>query len=489
MPSFRRALFFSFAGKYSTLIIDFVSVMIISRIFTPAEIGVYSLAAASIVIGQMLRDFGLSLYIIQEKELTTPKIQGCFTISLILCWVISLGYFISAPYIGDYFNSPKTADLVQILAINFLLIPFGTFTLSLLKREMLFDKIMKIDVTSTILRVGALLIMAFQGAGIISLAVASVIGTGVTVLMTFPHTDWKHYRFNFKNIKQIASYSTTVSATNILEELKNVISEMSIAKAISVEAVAFYSKAVSTAGIFSKLILQFMIPVIQPYMAKLKRDNNPVDQTTLKIFSYLQVISFPFYAFVYFFSDEVIFHLYGDQWGAVPELLEVICITMYIVYITPIAEQFLNVLGHEKQTLRLTFGLIGLRVLMLVVFFTYKLDMLALLYLFLSISLVRLLFVAPMLKRFLAVPYYQLFGTATKNLGIAAALFVGFHIETRWLNLNPIGYLDLLFIILCSFTIWFLLVLLFKHPILEELRQTLPPKISRFIPGTKGKYN
>ena len=59
---------------------------------------------------------------------------------------------------------------------------------------------------------------------------------------------------------------------------------------------------------------------------------------------------------------------------------------MYVVYLTPIAEQFLNVLGHEKLTLRLTIFLMTTRILLIIVFFTYNLTVTELLYLFLLIA-------------------------------------------------------------------------------------------------------
>ncbi len=52
MPSVRRALALSFAGKYSSLAIHTVAVMVLARLLTPAEIGVYSVAAAVVGLAE-----------------------------------------------------------------------------------------------------------------------------------------------------------------------------------------------------------------------------------------------------------------------------------------------------------------------------------------------------------------------------------------------------------------------------------------------------
>lgn len=68
--------------------------MVISRVLTPEELGGYSLAIGSIAIGQVLRDFGLSLYLVQTKEISdkkSPKLLHHFYHSLLdNCYIVLL---------------------------------------------------------------------------------------------------------------------------------------------------------------------------------------------------------------------------------------------------------------------------------------------------------------------------------------------------------------------------------------------------------------
>ncbi len=60
MPSIRKALALSFAGKYSSLAIHTVAVMVLARLLTPAEIGVYSVGAAVVALAHDRRHDRLS---------------------------------------------------------------------------------------------------------------------------------------------------------------------------------------------------------------------------------------------------------------------------------------------------------------------------------------------------------------------------------------------------------------------------------------------
>jgi len=67
--SVRRSLALSFAQRYVATIITFVSTLILARLLLPAQIGIFSLCAAFVAIASVVRDFGVSEYLIQEASI------------------------------------------------------------------------------------------------------------------------------------------------------------------------------------------------------------------------------------------------------------------------------------------------------------------------------------------------------------------------------------------------------------------------------------
>ena len=57
MSGVRSALLFSFAERYALIVINQAANLLIARLLTPAEIGVYSVTLAVMSIAQVLRDF------------------------------------------------------------------------------------------------------------------------------------------------------------------------------------------------------------------------------------------------------------------------------------------------------------------------------------------------------------------------------------------------------------------------------------------------
>ena len=81
MASVYRSLSFSFIERIVLIGVMLVSYVLIARLLTPEEIGIYSVATALIAIGQVVRDFGIGNFLIQEKELTKAHVRTAFGIS------------------------------------------------------------------------------------------------------------------------------------------------------------------------------------------------------------------------------------------------------------------------------------------------------------------------------------------------------------------------------------------------------------------------
>ena len=64
----RQSLLLSFFGQYIVLVINFVSTIILARILTPSDIGIFSVAIFFVALSHILRDFGVGQYLIQEKN-------------------------------------------------------------------------------------------------------------------------------------------------------------------------------------------------------------------------------------------------------------------------------------------------------------------------------------------------------------------------------------------------------------------------------------
>lgn len=460
MSLVRRALFFSFLGKYSSLVLDFISVIIIARVLSPEDLGGYSLAAGSIVIGHMLRDFGLSLYIIKEKDLTLDKIQGCFTIAITLCWSIAAIYFFSSDFIGEFFGNSQISLLVKILSISFIFLPFGPIMISLLKRELKFEKIMVVSLTGTFVTTASTLCLLYLSYGVISIAIGVVLGSFTAVLFAVYLGEWRYYRLNFKYVIEIGRFTSFVSISNVLGQMKSIIPEVMIGKALSVEQVAYFGKGIATLNLFATLILSVVGSVVQPYIAKLKNSDQETNTSIYMIINSVLVLQWPFCAFVILFSSDLVHVLYGPQWEASVQLTKIFAVFLFIDGFVVMGDALLNAIGEVKFIFKFTLASTVARIALVFIFVEDGLVAIALS--FTALTFFRLFVLFPKLYSSFNLNWKPLVGIYTKNAALAAiVILVGFIFSPLTEDLNL--YVRFVLNSLLIGSVWLASVFLLKH--------------------------
>src|SRR5690554_620249 len=104
MASVRRAVIYSSLGRYLLMFIGLISSMIIARLLTPSEIGVFAVASSLVMIMAEFRVLGANAYLIREKELTNEKIRSSYGLTLLVSWFMGLAIIASAFPLAGFFE-------------------------------------------------------------------------------------------------------------------------------------------------------------------------------------------------------------------------------------------------------------------------------------------------------------------------------------------------------------------------------------------------
>src|SRR5258706_9149173 len=122
----RRALLISFAQNYGVLVLQFAASIFIARVLTPGEMGIFSVATVLVGIAHNFRDFGVANYVIQEKELTEDRIRSALGIAILVAWLLAAAMALLSGPMAEFYREPGVRSVMLVLALNFMLIPFGS---------------------------------------------------------------------------------------------------------------------------------------------------------------------------------------------------------------------------------------------------------------------------------------------------------------------------------------------------------------------------
>lgn len=332
MGNIRSSIVFSFAEKYLSLVLSLVGTMVLSRLLTPSDTGVYSLAAVWAGIAQVFRDLGVSQYIIQEKELTRDKIRAVYSVSFATSWSLALIIMLSAVPAARFYGEPRLFDVLSVLAFNFAIIPFGSVTMAYMSRELKFRDISIINLFSSLVSMVVSVALAMTGYGVMSLAWATPAATLTTVIvLVFFRPRDLPWLPGLKEVRRVLHFVGFAGGASIVDEIGVAAPDIIIGKQLGMHSVGIYSKALGTVKMFHRTVSSAINPIILPYFADTLRKQQDLKPVLVKASLYTTVLAWPFFLSLAAMAYPVVVVLLGDQWLEAIPVARVLCIG-YLFY-------------------------------------------------------------------------------------------------------------------------------------------------------------
>ncbi|MDB5963422.1 MAG: hypothetical protein JWP59_4716 [Massilia sp.] len=252
MANLRRSLVINFFSSSGTAFLQFGVSVILARILSPGEIGVFSMTIVFVNIAHVFRDFGVSGYLQREPDLTADKIRSASGVAFVISWTIALILFLASPSLGRWFSEPEIVPVMRVLSLSFVLIPFGAVTSALLAREMAAEKQATVSVITTVSYCMACLIFAWLGYGTMSLAYANVVNNIVAALAFIPFRP-KNLPVlpSFRHWRSVAHFGVGSLLSSFLTQVNNSIPDILLGKLGNARQVGLLSRANSTVTIFT----------------------------------------------------------------------------------------------------------------------------------------------------------------------------------------------------------------------------------------------
>lgn len=308
---------------------QFLVSLVIARILTPAEIGIYSIAVVLVNIAHVFRDFGVSTYLQREDDLTEGKVRSAVGVAYAIAWTIAGALLLGSSWAARYFGYAEIRPVMQILAVTFLFIPFSSVALALLLREYDARGIALGTLWGTVAHTATSLLLALNGFGAASLAwanLANVAATGLCYLWLRPEK--MAYLPRWGDVGGIVRFGSGALFANLVKSINDALPDLVLGKLGSARQVGLVSRANSTVHLFLYIAGSAMTFGSQTYLAKAHHAREPLEPVLYRAIALITAIGWPMLAVTAVAADEVIVGLYGDAWlAAAPAVLPLALMT------------------------------------------------------------------------------------------------------------------------------------------------------------------
>jgi len=327
--STRKSLAFSFLDRYASLAISVASSMVIARLLTPTEIGVFSVTMVLLMFVATVRDSGAGQYLEQERELTSERIRAVWAVQLGLGLGLACVVLLASYPVALFYHEPRMRNIMLVVALNYAINPFGSLTYAWLMREMRFESVALMRFSAGLSGALVSIFLAWQHHGPISLAFGALASTLANALIAVYHRP-KSFPWlpGVAEIRRVLAFGSKLTASTLITVLANNAPELFLGKLQSLTAAGLYSRSNGLVQMFNRLFVDAVGAVCLPWFARQSREHGSFVEPFLKSTAYVTAFGWSFCLALVCLAQPVVRLLYGHQWDQAVDLVRLLAVAM-----------------------------------------------------------------------------------------------------------------------------------------------------------------
>ena len=469
----RRNMAWVGASQAAFFLFQFAGSVVVARLLTPYEMGVYAVALAIVGVLGTIQAFGLTGFVVREAVLDNELMASVQAANTMLC------IFLAALIGGVSFFSGRLLheDGVRRVMLYLTLLPlldilqFGPS--AKLERHADFKSLAFVGggrtaISQVITIAGALLHYSY-----FSMAYGQIAASAFSVVAyNIIGSQHRSLRHSTKHLRRVASFGVQMLAISGVNSIALRLSEALLGRIVGLAALGLYSRASNLNNLVWENIHLVIGRVVFVDLSEQNRQNVPLRPVYLRIVAMMTALLWPMFIGLAVVSGPFILAVYGQRWVAAAQPLAVLAIAAcLLVSISMTWELFVikqqTSVQARVEVLRATFGLlvfVGCSFIGLVAAAAARILDAAF-----SIALYR-----PHLNRMTEttaqdfIPIYLTSASLTAlSVGPAAGYMACNGFSAR------ASLIGLLFSILVGVILWATALFMFNHPLAQEARYVL----------------
>lgn len=221
-----------------------VSVVVLARLLTPADHGLYAMAASVTVLLLLFRDLGFGTAAVQAPSLDPVQMATLGWIHLGLGGLLALLTLALAPGAAWFYGTPEVMPLLATMSISFVLIGAGGFVRSQLARELRFPEINLLETIAAVLGTAAMIAAAAGGAGAFAFVVFLLVSEAVATVLAWRAWRWRPEGiFDLGSVRPLYKTSADLTTYSVLSHLAAQLDTFAVGQSFGPRVLGLYNRS------------------------------------------------------------------------------------------------------------------------------------------------------------------------------------------------------------------------------------------------------
>jgi O-antigen/teichoic acid export membrane protein len=295
----------AFSAIYKSLI-QIIQLIILTRILSHEEFGIFAIVSIFINFAKIYMDFGVTNSIIQERNPSHTLLSSLFWINALSGLIISILVYVVSTPISYYYDAEVVSHVMKYMSVVFFTYSLSNLHRALMKKYFDFVKLAFVDCFSLTISFLTTIIAAYIGEGVWSFAYGAIIHSVVStlsIILLSKRYLIPSFEFDFKaSISSIKfglfqlGQNTTIFATTQVDVII-------IGKLLGLEILGVYNILKQYLYMLSQVVNPIIGNVVYPILSSINDDESKVDNLSIKILQYTFILNVSFFGLFVVFPE------------------------------------------------------------------------------------------------------------------------------------------------------------------------------------------
>jgi len=340
----------TFVSRSLSKFILLFKTIIIARLLFPHDVGLFGLASLILAMTELPFLTGFNAAIIQGENIK-KHLDSAWTVNIIRGFFLAGLLYLIAPYGAHFFNNPTVVPIARVLSLMFIVTAFENLGVTLLDKEMKFNRRFFYDIGGVIIQVVSVVIFALLFRNVWALVAGAIAGRAGYVLLSFlVHPYRPRLNFNLAGALHLYKYGKWIGIAGIGSFLVAQGDAIAVGKLIDTSHLAFYQMAFSLGLLPVVETVSVLGGVLFPLFANIQNDVIRLKSVFLRVSKFIYAFMMPAGFGLFILAHEVVQFVYGSRWLPMVPVLYVIIIYGFVRSFEYLATPLLQGIGKPKTT-------------------------------------------------------------------------------------------------------------------------------------------
>jgi O-antigen/teichoic acid export membrane protein len=327
--------------------LDVILLVILARLLTPEDFGIFAIAALIVGFLEILSQAGIDIALIRDRSATKQHFHAAWTVQLIQGFGVAALLMAFAPLIAGFFDDPRLATLLRFLALRPAIQGLTNIGVVNFLRDLQFHREFRFGLVKKLGTFAVTLAFAFTSRDYTALLWGALLGAAIGVVASYVMHPFRP-RWCVREIGGIWNFSIWILVYYAMEDLVEKLDRFVVGRVAQVATLGQFHLGSQVAHLPLEALVTPLWRALVPAYSTLNHDLDALRDTYLKVLGVTATLGLCAGFGMAAVADDLVLVMLGAQWALAGQIAGTLALVPALAGLVDSAMMVVSVTGQSR---------------------------------------------------------------------------------------------------------------------------------------------